>query len=387
MTELRLDKVSKNYGPFQVLKDINLNIRSGELIVIIGPSGCGKSTLLRMIAGLENISSGDMYIDNVRVNDIPPVKRRVAMVFQSYALYPHMNVAKNMAFGLSIQGASKSFIEERVNEAAKILKLEDYLHRKPKELSGGQRQRVAIGRAIVREPSMFLFDEPLSNLDAGLRTETRVEIAELHKQFKAPMIYVTHDQLEAMTLADRIVVLNGGHIEQVGKPLDLYNNPVNKFVAGFIGSQKMNFLPGIIERIENDGISLKLEDNFAVKLPVAANAVTETGSPVTLGIRPEHLTVSNDGSGISTKVMFVEQLGDVSLLHLMTKDGQKLIARISGQTQLGSDDNIVISFDPSLAIVFDQNDLALQSVPEELIDQTEIRLVSQKRSSVLTEKI
>src|SRR5688500_5062460 len=282
MAEVSLRGIRKSYGALEVVHGVDLDIKSGEFVVFVGPSGCGKSTLLRMIAGLEPISGGEISIGGKVVNDVPSPQRGIAMVFQSYALYPHMTVYDNMAFGLKLAKTPKAEVDQRVREAARILQIEDYLERMPKALSGGQRQRVAIGRAIVRDPKVFLFDEPLSNLDASLRAQTRIEIAKLHDTLTATMIYVTHDQVEAMTLADRIVVLNAGKIEQVGTPLELYRNPVNTFVAGFIASQRMNFL------------EVSIRNN---QLVVPGNKVLTLSHPKlaevrTIGVRPEHLELT-----------------------------------------------------------------------------------------------
>ncbi|PCI85339.1 MAG: ABC transporter ATP-binding protein [Hyphomicrobiales bacterium] len=303
MADLVLKNVEKSYGPIKVIQGISLDIKNGEFIVFVGPSGCGKSTLLRMIAGLEDITSGEVFIDGQLVNSVPAPKRGISMVFQSYALYPHMTVRQNMSFGLEVSGAPKDLVTERVADAAEILQLVPYLDRLPKALSGGQRQRVAIGRAIVREPKIFLFDEPLSNLDTALRGQTRVEIARLHARLDATMIYVTHDQTEAMTLVDRIVVLNEGKIEQVGTPLELYQTPNNAFVAAFIGGQAMNFLP-----VENGQITLE-----GVKLPFLLPQDTKT-----VGIRPEHLTRVPDGERwLSGVVDVVEEFGESVLYHII----------------------------------------------------------------------
>ena len=318
MASVQLQNINKIYGeksksPVHILHDVNLDIADGEFVVFVGPSGCGKSTLLRCIAGLEEISSGDLNIDAERVNDRTPKERGIGMVFQSYALYPHMSVFQNMAFGLELAGMDKSEIKDRVTEVAKTLQLDHLLDRKPKALSGGQRQRVAIGRAIVREPKVFLFDEPLSNLDAALRVQMRIEIARLHGVLKNTMIYVTHDQIEAMTLADKIVVLSAGRIEQVGAPLELYHRPANRFVAGFIGSPKMNFLDIDIVSAANNNIAFTLDEQ---NLTLARNT-DSTLSNAVLGIRPEHLTV--DGTGdlfIESKVSVVEHLGDQCMIYL-----------------------------------------------------------------------
>lgn len=324
MTALKLENVNKSFGSVHVLKDISISVDEGEFVVFIGPSGCGKSTLLRLIAGLEDVSSGEIAIDNEVVNNRPPSKRGIAMVFQSYALYPHLDVRGNMSLALKQERQSKAVITERVNKASALLNLDPYLERHPSELSGGQRQRVAIGRAIVREPKLFLFDEPLSNLDAALRMSTRIEIANLHRQLGASMIYVTHDQTEAMTLADKIVVLRDGRIEQVGSPMDLYNNPVNQFVAGFLGSPSMNFFPATM-LAEND--------------------------PRTVGLRPEHLRISDDGA-LKAEVSHVENLGGDTNVIARLGDNQ-ITARLFGQHQILSGQPIRFTFDPSNAYYFD----------------------------------
>jgi ABC-type sugar transport system ATPase subunit len=329
MAQVRIERLRKSFGPVEVLKDIDLEVEDGSFVVLVGPSGCGKSTLLRSIAGLEPVTSGSISIGGRQVNDLPPARREIAMVFQSYALYPHMDVAANMGFGLKFAGTPKAEIARRVNEAARILQLEPLLKRRPRELSGGQRQRVAIGRAIVRKPQVFLFDEPLSNLDAGLRINTRVEIAKLHKLLGATMIYVTHDQVEAMTLADKIVVMNNGRVEQQGKPLDLYYHPANLFVAGFIGSPAMNFLAGSARA--GGGVDLGPAGSLSVDIP---RSVAE-GEKLTLGIRPEHLSVrAGEGAGLSATVDLVERLGEMGFAHLRLPTGQVVIAEIRGETDL-----------------------------------------------------
>ncbi|HEV7718556.1 MAG TPA: sn-glycerol-3-phosphate ABC transporter ATP-binding protein UgpC [Arsenicitalea sp.] len=357
-TSVVLQQVFKKYGEVQVVHGIDLSIEPGEFVVFVGPSGCGKSTLLRMIAGLEPITGGNLLIDGERMNEVPAAKRGIAMVFQSYALYPHMSVYKNLAFGLETAGLKKTEIEPRVKRAAEILRIEPLLQRKPKQLSGGQRQRVAIGRAIVREPRIFLFDEPLSNLDAELRVQMRVEIAKLHNDLGNTMIYVTHDQVEAMTMADKIVVLNAGRIEQVGAPLELYNAPRNKFVAGFIGSPKMNFLTGRIAaaigngaRIETAGTTVDLPRRFG-------GAV---GEPVTFGVRPEHITVA-DGSGIKladVRVDLVEQLGGSTMVYASTADGQPLALALDGQQNVPLGATITARVDPAHCHVFGADERAL----------------------------
>ncbi len=350
MAHVVLDKVSKRYSNFQVVFDVDLDIEPGEFVVFVGPSGCGKSTLLRMIAGLEEISSGRLIIDGETLNLVQPSKRGIAMVFQSYALYPHMSVYKNLAFGLETAGAPKAEIQEKVAKAAKILQIEPLLQRKPKALSGGQRQRVAIGRAIVREPRLFLFDEPLSNLDAELRVQMRVEIAKLHQDLKCTMIYVTHDQVEAMTLADKIVVLRAGRVEQVGRPLDLYNNPANQFVAGFIGSPKMNFLSATM-RAAGQGARVVVAGQ-SLDLPMVAGAGE---AQVTFGVRPEHLTTGSvEGLVLGTlTVDIVEHLGGDTLVYGRLPDGQSLIISLDGQRDLHPGHQVPVRFDPAKCHVFD----------------------------------
>ncbi|MES0882219.1 ABC transporter ATP-binding protein [Roseibium sp. SCP14] len=313
MGELLLRDVRKSYGLMEVIKGVDLEVEHGEFIVFVGPSGCGKSTLLRMIAGLEEITGGDITIDTKVVNDLPPVKRGIAMVFQSYALYPHMSVYENIAFPLRVERLSNDKVEEKVQNAAGILQLTERLQHKPGELSGGQRQRVAIGRAIVREPSVFLFDEPLSNLDAALRAEMRVELAKLHNDLDATMIYVTHDQVEAMTMADRIVVLDHGVISQVGTPLELYHKPQNLFVAGFIGNPKMNFLRVLGKHSDEGGVVVTLPSGQDLKVKVAATSDV-AGRTLTLGIRPEDLTLKPSDAAIEIIPNVVEHLG----IHTVT---------------------------------------------------------------------
>ena len=327
MAEVKLVNISKSYdqGKTWIIKDVSLNIPNGHFMAFIGPSGCGKSTLLRMVCGLEEISTGEMFIGGERVNDMPPNERRVGMVFQSYALYPHMSVEENMAFGLKLARADKALMKERVDEAARILQLEALLERKPKAMSGGQRQRVAIGRSIVQHPRVFLFDEPLSNLDVALRVQMRQELSRLHNRLKTTSIYVTHDQVEAMTLADQIVVLSPlqlgakTNLEQVGKPLELYHYPGNLFVAGFIGSPKMNFFDGFIEKVDKDETLVKLTTGE----PLKANVNSERGNVgdrVILGIRPEDaLAETDEGNAVEGKVEALERLGSESFIY-MTHD-------------------------------------------------------------------
>ena len=315
MADVRLTGVTKRFGSTEVLKGIDLEIADGEFVVFVGPSGCGKSTLLRTIAGLGEADAGEIAIGGRPVNDLSPSERGIAMVFQSYALYPHMNVYENMAFGLKLAKLDKAEIDRRVRGAAETLNITDYLDRKPRALSGGQRQRVAIGRAIVREPQVFLFDEPLSNLDAALRVRMRYEFAALHERLKTTMVYVTHDQVEAMTLADRIVVLNAGRIEQVGKPMELYERPRNLFVAEFIGSPKMNLLPAEMVAASAEGATVRTAAGETVKVDVDASRAAP-GDAVTLGVRPEHLGLSGTGDVVEATVTFVETLGHATYAYL-----------------------------------------------------------------------
>jgi lactose/L-arabinose transport system ATP-binding protein len=357
MAFLDISSVTKSFGTVSVLHDINLQIERGEFVVFVGPSGCGKSTLLRMITGLESASSGTIAIEGEVVNDVDPAKRGTAMVFQSYALYPHMTVAENMSFGLRMAHKPKAFIAERVQKAAVILRLEKLLDRKPAQLSGGQKQRVAIGRAIVREPRLFLFDEPLSNLDAELRVQMRAELMELHRRLGTTMIYVTHDQVEAMTLADKMVVMSGGKIQQAGKPLTLYDDPANQFVAGFVGSPKMNFLPAQVagngdgatrlERIGGEGTA-----SLAASLPAAA------GTAVTIGLRPEFLRLADGNLPPSAKtftlqgrVAFVEELGAESYVHVDLADQTRVIAR-AGRDVAAAAETVRLVGDLSRSLLF-----------------------------------
>jgi len=329
MANLRIDNLNKSYGASRVLANIGLEIPDGEFVVLVGPSGCGKSTLLRMIAGLDAATSGDIFIADRKVNALAPAERKIAMVFQSYALYPHMDVRKNMTFGLKFTGVPPAERERRVEEAARMLQLEKLLGRYPRDLSGGQRQRVAIGRAIVREPDVFLFDEPLSNLDAALRVSTRVEIARLHKMLKATIVYVTHDQVEAMTLADRIVVMNQGVIEQVGKPLDLYYEPANLFVAGFIGSPAMNFFAARVESIGAAGARVVGETMQPMILSAAGLA---PGAKLAIGVRPEHLGSGGGDFVTSGTVDLVERLGEASYAYVRRADEKRLVAEVRGRS-------------------------------------------------------
>ena len=341
---LQLKQIHKSFGPVDVIHGIDLEIEEGEFVVFVGPSGCGKSTLLRLIAGLDDPTSGDIMLKDRRVNSVSASERGLSMVFQSYALYPHMSVRSNLSFGLENFRMPLAEINRRVNDAAKLLQIEQLLDRRPGQLSGGQRQRVAIGRAIVREPVIFLFDEPLSNLDAELRLQMRVEISNLHAELGNTMIYVTHDQIEAMTMADRIVVLRGGRIEQVGKPLDLYNTPANKFVAGFIGAPQMNFLAGKLE-----GKTLTLDCGLTREVPVT-EAVT---MPVTLGIRPETIGVSLDGEGdMTVAVQNFEQLGSVTYIYCAFPNGETLTVQIARQIPLKRGQTIGVTFETGSFHIF-----------------------------------
>ena len=330
--DVRLRGIKKHYGKVEVIHGVDLDIEPGEFVVFVGPSGCGKTTLLRMIAGLEEITAGELTISGERVNDLQPSQRGVAMVFQSYALYPHKSVYNNMAFGLKIAKTPKAEIERRVNEAAEILQIKEYLHRLPKALSGGQRQRVAIGRSIVRDPKVFLFDEPLSNLDAALRTKMRVELKTLHRRLGATKIYVTHDQVEAMTLADKIVVLNKGRVEQVGAPLDLYNKPASLFVAGFIGSPQMNFIGG----------------EFATRFGAA-----------TVGLRPEHLRVASDGL-ISGTLRHAERLGNETFVYVNAGVLGEITARVDGTLDVDAGDTVTLGFTQDHLYRFDATGTSLE---------------------------
>jgi lactose/L-arabinose transport system ATP-binding protein len=327
MADVSLNQLRKTYGALEVIKGVDLEVKSGEFVVFVGPSGCGKSTLLRMVAGLEDITSGTLTIGGKAMNEVDPSKRGIAMVFQTYALYPHMTVQQNMGFALRFAGMAKPEIDRRVSEAAKILELDALMARKPAQLSGGQRQRVAIGRAIVRQPDVFLFDEPLSNLDAELRVNMRIEIARLHKELNATIIYVTHDQVEAMTLADKIVVLRAGKVEQVGTPLSLYDDPDNMFVAGFIGSPKMNFLPATIIATADGTVTLALTSQPQTTLTLPLNANVAIGQKVSLGLRPEHFLSEGEGEAqLPVEVDVTENLGSTSFLYARLPGGEALIA-------------------------------------------------------------
>ena len=359
VADININTVNKYYGDVHVIKDVSLDIKSQSFTVLVGPSGCGKSTMLRMIAGLEDINSGTISIDGQVVNDLPPKQRNIAMVFQSYALYPHMTVFDNMAFGLKLEKRSKDEINERVQEAARILQIEDYLHRKPKQLSGGQRQRVAIGRAITRKPKVFLFDEPLSNLDAALRVQMRVELAKLHDQLNATMIYVTHDQTEAMTLANDIVVLDEGIVSQKGSPMDLYNSPNNLFVGGFIGSPKMNFISTKIISKSGDKTEVDIMGSSKISIPKTSASASE-GDSVELGIRPEHLTVNQSGDASwESKVFVVEKLGSGTFLYL-EKEGEPLVVETDGDSNIKVGDTVKVGFDAERCHLFDSSKQAFK---------------------------
>jgi multiple sugar transport system ATP-binding protein len=349
-SSITLEKVEKRFGALSVIHGIDLRIEPGEFTVFVGPSGCGKSTLLRMIAGLEEISSGEVRIDGERVNEVAASKRGIAMVFQSYALYPHMSVYKNLAFGLETAGYKKPEIQSRVKKAADILQIGPLLQRKPKALSGGQRQRVAIGRAIVREPKIFLFDEPLSNLDAELRVQMRVEIAKLHQTLGSTMIYVTHDQVEAMTMADKIVVLRDGIIMQIGRPLDLYNNPANRFVAGFIGSPKMNFLNAKLSPSDGSGRAIEVAGKtIMLDRPLAA----QENEPLTFGLRPEHMQPQVRAASLGeASVQLVEHLGGSTVVYTSTPDGQAATVLLEGQRPIRIGEAIPLSFDLANTHIF-----------------------------------
>ncbi|MGV0912109.1 ABC transporter ATP-binding protein [Martelella sp. FOR1707] len=349
MAPIKLDSVSKSFGNVNVINDISLAVESGELMVFLGPSGSGKSTLLRMIAGLETIDDGALTIDGVRSENLAPGQRNVAMVFQNYALYPHMTVHDNMAFGLRNIRMGADEIETRVKEAARMLEMEELLERRPAQLSGGQRQRVAIGRAIVKEPKAFLFDEPLSNLDAALRVRTRVELARLHNRMKATMIYVTHDQTEAMTLADRIVVLNNCRIEQIGTPMEIYLRPASRFVAGFVGSPGMNFLE--VDLSADDRMA-RLNDGSTVKIDIPEMKAGR----YEMGIRPEAVRVAEEGETATTKatVGVVERLGERTLLYCTLADGTELIATDTGRSEARTGDQVQLVFDATALHLFDE---------------------------------
>ena len=349
MASLTLQNISKDFGTTKVLQDIDLAIHDREFIVFVGPSGCGKSTLLRIIAGLESATAGRIIIADQDVSALPPVERGIAMVFQSYALYPHLTVFENIAFPLRVQKLPEAEVRAKVAKAAEILQLNDKLMLKPGQLSGGQRQRVAIGRSIVRNPKVFLFDEPLSNLDAALRGDMRVELSQLHRDLSATMIYVTHDQIEAMTMAHRIVVLNKGRIEQFGTPMELYHHPATKFVATFIGQPNMNLLPAKVMGTGVEGLSVEFHSGLRMTLPVdTANA--KTGDMVEVGLRPENAAL---GAGLPMKLRVLERLGGVAIAYCVMADGQRFCASLPGDTALAEGQSIDVTFNPADCHVFD----------------------------------
>ena len=368
MAAIRLTNVQKSYGEHApVIRRVNLEIAQHEFCVFLGPSGCGKSTLLRMIAGLEDLSEGELHIGGRLMNDVPSAARGVAMVFQSYALFPHMTVFDNMAFGLKLAKQPKDVIDSKVREAARILQLDAFLERYPKALSGGQRQRVAIGRAIVREPGVFLFDEPLSNLDAALRGQTRIEIARLHQRFaNASVVYVTHDQVEAMTLADRIVLLHAGadaerlgSVAQSGAPLELYHHPRSRFVAGFIGSPRMNFIDAVVESIGPGRVSVTLAQSGEQLIAQVDGRRLQRGQPVTLGVRPEHVGLDGDEQSIQCTTVLSERLGEHSYIHA-DHAGGPLVAKAPGDTPIGSGERICIHIPSAACHLFDADGVALR---------------------------
>ena len=353
MAGVGLRGIEKRFGATRVLEDVDLEFGDGEFIVIVGPSGCGKSTLLRVIAGLEEPTAGDVLIDGRVVTALAPSERGIAMVFQSYALYPHMTARENMAFGLKLGRHDATEVARRVDETAALLQIEELLDRKPKALSGGQRQRVAIGRAMVRSPRVFLFDEPLSNLDAGLRVQMRVELARLHAALGTTTVYVTHDQVEAMTLATRIVVLRAGRVEQVGAPLEVYRHPVNTFVASFMGSPAMNFVPGRAVEVQAGRVTVELATSDRLDLDVEPAAVG-TGQPVTLGVRPENLVLDGGDLQLTATVMAVEPLGSETLVHVKTTDGTWLILQRPGAVSVQVDETVSIGLLAGHCQVFDE---------------------------------
>ncbi|NLQ18952.1 sn-glycerol-3-phosphate ABC transporter ATP-binding protein UgpC [Marinomonas sp. M1K-6] len=363
MSYLTITDLQKHYDNYHALRGINLTITEGEFVVFVGPSGCGKSTLLRTIAGLESSTGGSIDLDGREITELASSKRDLAMVFQSYALYPHMTVADNLSFALRLAKVSDAEIKEKVRSVSASLQLDELLERKPKELSGGQRQRVAIGRAIVRQPKVFLFDEPLSNLDAALRVQMRLELARLHKKLGTTMIYVTHDQVEAMTLADRVVILNAGQIEQVGTPLELYRQPNNRFVAEFIGTPKMNLIKA--NKI------VRQEDNFAIDLLgqsilFPANRLKgPLPESVIVGIRPEHMTLVKDGGDLTGRIELVEHLGSEAYAHLQLSNDQTIIIKAPARTELKDGQEVSIQIDTSEVILFNENDRVISVIPEE----------------------
>lgn len=360
MADVNLEKVVKRFGDLETIHGVSLDIKHKEFVVFVGPSGCGKTTLLRLIAGLEEITEGDLYIDNARVNDVQSAQRGIAMVFQSYALYPHMTVAENMGFGLRMAKMDKRTIRQEVQRAAQILQLEQLLDRKPKQLSGGQRQRVAIGRAIVRKPKVFLFDEPLSNLDAELRVEMRVQLQELHAKLDATMIYVTHDQVEAMTMADKIVVLRDGRVQQVGSPLELYERPANLFVAGFIGSPRMNLIDVQVQAMDERQITVALpEDSGSLTLTRQPASGVSPGDAIKLGVRPEHLREGESGDAVvRIPVDVTERLGNVTYLYGNYANLDRFVVQTEARSRVAAGDTVPVTFDAGQCHLFDEHGLA-----------------------------
>lgn len=366
MANVRLVNINKVFDTQQVLDDVEIEIADGEFMVFVGPSGCGKTTLMRTIAGLERPTSGRVFIDDDDVTHAHPARRGVAMVFQSYALYPHMSVYDNIAFGLKHAKVPREKIKQQVQGAAAILQIESLLDRKPAALSGGQRQRVAIGRAIVRDPGVFLFDEPLSNLDAALRVQMRLELIKLHDRLGSTMVYVTHDQVEAMTMANRIVVLNNGHVEQVGTPLELYRQPRNRFVAGFIGSPKMNFLTVPVTRADEEGVTVKLPGEVQLTIPVEHQGISPENT-LTLGVRPEHLGLRKEENGtatsfLPTEVTVVEHLGGEILVHTRLADGEEIEIKAPGHYDVTQGECLEVTIDHALCHLFDDSEQALPAL-------------------------
>ena len=376
MSSVTIQSLNKNYGTVRVLNNVSLEIEDKDFAVIVGPSGCGKSTLLRIISGLEEHETGDIFFDDQRVNEISSSKRGVGMVFQAYALFPHLTVEKNIAFGMRMRRENKSKIDAKVAEVAKILKLEPYLKRLPKHLSGGQRQRVAIGRSIVREPKVFLFDEPLSNLDAEMRVEMRLELSKLHRSLGATMIFVTHDQVEAMTLGTKIVVMNEGVIQQAAKPLEIYYYPANKFVAGFIGSPSMQFLSGTVISSNNESVSVEIKDVSPNVIKVACDGSNVSpGDKLDIGIRPEDLGTKKDLSlpSITGLTSAVEYMGTTSFWYGTTKDNQSLIAQLGREEYVELDSEVTLKFDPAHLYLFDANGLSIPRLNVEIPDKNKAK--------------
>ena len=374
MAALKLRGVSKRFGSVTAVADIDLEVAHREFVVVVGPSGCGKSTLLRVIAGLEELTTGEIHLGGDAIHRTPPARRGIAMVFQNYALYPHKTVARNMGFALKMAKVPGSEIERRVNEAARILRIEELLERKPRQLSGGQRQRVAIGRAIVREPKVFLFDEPLSNLDAALRVDMRVELAKLHSSLDATMVYVTHDQTEAMTMADKIVVLRDGRIEQIGSPLSIYHRPANAFVAGFIGSPRMNLLPGTVRAATAESVTVDVSGDLLVPVPVDGAGVAP-GDPVTLGVRPEDLSVGfavPGGAAVDVDVYVIEPLGGETILYGQIGDSLTLVVKTPGDAPVRNRERVPVHVRPGLCHLFDRDGVAIRrpSIPGDSMPPT-----------------